>query len=999
MARNKMKKITAVFLFSLFLFMSACVGDETAPASGDTQAPSRGSLLTVTDIKYYEITFQWGEATDNTSSRERLRYRVVRSLNYDSINTVRECLAVEGADVILDWSDYVPSITMGGLVQSTTYYLSVLVKDEAGNIEIYYPRNVTTIANTAPTPGTQITYSNREKFTLTASWGAAKDGNYQSTDLAYRLVKAATAAAIDTVERALAVPAGDVVMDWSQWLTKDVTGLTESTRYYFAVIVKNPENKMSLYAPRMTTTKDETPPVVPVSPTIYANGRTMDTITVAWPAASDTLTYQSDLQYMVVRADNPDLIDTATEAVSGAAGITTVKGFSKNYTGVTDTGLAEYTGYYYAVVVKDEWENMEIYSPVLLRTLDVKDPVVQGEIEISNRTKNSMRVTWAQASDAEPGVNQANLQYRLVKASDPSKISEPKDAANTGDVVMEWKFGGGAGGLTWDMNDKTYYDVTGLTEGETYYFAVVVKDLDGNMSIYPPKGAATPDETPPTIGTGVIVSGERSTSLSVSWGEASDNITPEGNLQYKVVIASSSTAIDTKSEVEMIAATYPSTIPGIVLVDENLWKSDPGGKDWIISPPNGVRVTGFELGKTYHFAVLVKDAAGNTSFYMPNSGTTKESWEPIGEETFPLTSYEDSFSLKLNASNVPYVAYLEGETGIEGRVSVRKYNSGSWGLVGSAGFSGESAISVDLELGSDGTPYVVYKTTPVVQKIDETFVVIDGAISKVMKYDGDTWVNLGSPVTGVNQAHYIDIGIQTIDSIDTLFVAFSDLNNDYKVTAMNYIKPDLTWIWNTHGVFGDVSANPVVNSLVFNTSGVPYMVYQDKNSDATPVVKATVMRYFESSWELVGNAEFGSGEILYATLALDSSNVPYIALMNDVDASTGLNIIATVMKLNGSTWERVGSSDSLSGGQVSSLALAMGGTVPYVAFSDNVNSWKASVMKYTGGGTTGWEAIGSRGFTADSVGFLSLAIDSGGKPYMAYRDAANSNKLTVVVYQ
>lgn len=978
-----MKKITAVFLFSLFLFMSACVGDETAPASGDTQAPSRGSLLTVTDIKYYEITFQWGEATDNTSPRERLKYRVVRSSNYDSINTVRECLAVEGADVILDWSDYVPSITMGGLVQSTTYYLSVLVKDEAGNIEIYYPRNVTTIANTAPTPGTQITYSNREKFTLTASWGAAKDGNYSSGDLEYRLVKASSASSIDTVEGALAVPAPDVVMDWSKWLTKDVTDLTESTRYYFAVIVKNPSEKMSLYSPRMTTTKDETPPVVPVSPTIYANGRTMDTITVAWPAASDTLTYQSDLQYMVVRADNPDLIDTATDAVSGAAGITTVKGFSKNYISVTDTGLAEYTGYYYAVVVKDEWENMAIYSPVQLKTLDVLDPVVGSEIEISNRTKNSMRVTWGQASDAEPGVNQANLQYRLVKASDPSKISEPKDAANTGDVVMEWKFGGGAGGLTWDMNDKTYYDVTGLAEGETYYFAVVVKDLDGNMSIYAPKGAATLDETPPTTGSGIIVSDERSTSLKVSWGEAEDNKTPAGNLQYKLVIAETSAAIDMTTKVESITATYPPTIPGIVLV---------GGNEWMSYPENGITVTGLTLGNTYYFAVLVKDAAvpGNTSLYTPAGGTTKKSWEPIGAATFPLTSYNDSFTLKLNSSNVPYVAYLEGKEEIEGRVSVMKYESGTWSLVGSEGFSGEAATSVNLEIASDGTPYVVYKVASDTTPSDRR--------GRVMKYTGSGasgWEYLGSYIS-TTEAYFFGLALRPSDNMPA--VIFSDSTSNYQLNIQGYAPS----VWTQFGLLGEAATNPIVGSMAFSTADNLYVVYQDVTSPEppdTPVAKVSVQRYNGSSWSGVGDPEFGSGEILYAALALGSDNVPHVALMNDIDDTAGLNIIATVMKYNGADWELVGTSESLSGGQVSSLALAMGGTVPYVAFSDNVNSWKASVMKYTGGGTTGWEAIGSRGFTADSVGFLSLAIDSGGKPYLVYRDAANSNKLTVVVYQ
>nr|MBP7584234.1 fibronectin type III domain-containing protein [Spirochaetota bacterium] len=651
------------------------------------------------------------------------------------------------------------------------------------------------------------------------------------------------------------------------------------------------------------------------------------------------------------------------------------------YTSAKAVGLAEYTGYYFAVVVRDEWNNMAIYPPIQLKTLDVRDPVVGSGIVISNKTKNSMRVTWGQAADAVPGVNPADLQYRLVMASDPSKISDPKDAANTGDVVMEWKFGGGTGGLTWDMEDKTFYDVTGLAEGETYYFAVVVKDLDGNMSGYAPVGDATLDETPPSIGTGVVVADERSTSLKVSWGEADDNITPTENLQYKLVIADSSGAIDTKAKVEAISATYPSTIPGIVLV---------GGNEWMNHPEHGVTVTGLTLGNTYYFAVMVKDAAGNTSLYAPSGGTTKKSWEPIGEATFPLTSYNDSFSLKLNTSNIPYVAYLEGTMGIEGRVSVMKYNGGTWSLVGSAGFSGEAATSVNLEIASDGTPYVVYKVASDTTPSDRR--------GRVMKYTGSGasgWEYIGSYIS-TTEAFYCGLALRPSDNVPA--VIFSDSTSNYQLNVQSYVPS----VWTQFGLLAEAATNPIVNSIAYSTASNLYVSYLDPTSPvppATPVMKVTVQCYNGSAWSGVGDAKFGSGEIFYAALALGSDNVPYVALMNDIDPTTGLNIIATVMKLNGAAWERVGSNDSLSGGQVSSLTLAISGTVPYVAFSDNANSWKASVMSYTGGGTTGWEAVGSRGLTADSVGFLSLVIDSGGKPYMAYRDVANSNKLTVVVYQ
>jgi hypothetical protein len=51
------------------------------------------------------------------------------------------------------------------------------------------------------------------------------------------------------------------------------------------------------------------------------------------------------------------------------------------------------------------------------------------------------------------------------------------------------------------------------------------------------------------------------------------------------------------------------------------------------------------------------------------------------------------------------------------------------------------------------------------------------------------------------------------------------------------------------------------------------------------------------------------------------------------------------MKFDGTGWEAVGTPD-FSAGQVSSTSLAMYEGTPYVAYSDNVNSSKATVMKF-----------------------------------------------------
>ncbi|MBI5295028.1 MAG: S-layer homology domain-containing protein [Chloroflexi bacterium] len=99
--------------------------------------------------------------------------------------------------------------------------------------------------------------------------------------------------------------------------------------------------------------------------------------------------------------------------------------------------------------------------------------------------------------------------------------------------------------------------------------------------------------------------------------------------------------------------------------------------------------------------------------------------------------------------------------------------------------------------------------------------------------------------------------------------------------------------------------------------------------------------------------------------------------------------------LAASAWEQVGAA-GFSAGTTSytSLAIDSGGT-PYVVYQDWANNYKASVMKFNG---TAWEQVGSAGFSAGGASSTSLAIDSGGTPYVAYRDGGNSGNASVMKF-
>ena len=68
------------------------------------------------------------------------------------------------------------------------------------------------------------------------------------------------------------------------------------------------------------------------------------------------------------------------------------------------------------------------------------------------------------------------------------------------------------------------------------------------------------------------------------------------------------------------------------------------------------------------------------------------------------------------------------------------------------------------------------------------------------------------------------------------------------------------------------------------------------------------------------------------------------------------------MKFNGTNWVNVGN-EGFSAGEAdyTSLAFNSSNGVPFIAYSDYVNSQKATVMKFDG---TNWVNVGNAGFSA-----------------------------------
>jgi hypothetical protein len=103
-----------------------------------------------------------------------------------------------------------------------------------------------------PIPGTAITFSKIHSTSVTVGWGAATDKAIPAANLSYKLVRSIS----DNLDSLTDVETnGTVVMDWTtNTLTYTVIGLSASTTYYFAVLVKDATGNKALYTQQSLTT-------------------------------------------------------------------------------------------------------------------------------------------------------------------------------------------------------------------------------------------------------------------------------------------------------------------------------------------------------------------------------------------------------------------------------------------------------------------------------------------------------------------------------------------------------------------------------------------------------------------------------------------------------------------------------------------------------------------------------------------------------------------------
>jgi hypothetical protein len=241
--------------------LSASVEPSPSPspsvsASPDVTPPTVGAAISFEGLNYNSVTVKWGAATDDVTAASELKYKLVRATTLSDINTVAKAEAVTTSPgLVMDWTADVVSKLATGLTTGVTYYFAVLVQDAAGNMALYSLGStapVDQVAPTAPNGGVSVSFSNVTDNGLTVNWDAATDDGTTGTNLEYKVVRAVTTSAINTITNADAVTGSDLLMDWTANLTsKSFTGLTVGSTYAYTVLVRDSSGNKSLYIPKI----------------------------------------------------------------------------------------------------------------------------------------------------------------------------------------------------------------------------------------------------------------------------------------------------------------------------------------------------------------------------------------------------------------------------------------------------------------------------------------------------------------------------------------------------------------------------------------------------------------------------------------------------------------------------------------------------------------------------------------------------------------------------
>lgn len=459
----------------------------------DTTAPTFNGAETATPQSPTSVLVGYSPATDDVTPTPQIVYDLWLATTPAGLNLTGapNFTSAAGATTIL----------ATGLLPNTGYSFVVRARDQAGNRDT----NSNIVSTTTPPDTTPPTFAgaasvtNATNTSLTVTWAAATDNVTPQAQIQYQVCWSQSATQCSTSFTAMATVTGATAYI--------ANGLAPAKTYYFVVRAKDAANNVdsNVVVKSGSTTADVTPPTF--GGITGATGQSATTIQVSWAAGSDNVDAASALVYDVYYSLTPGgqnfLVPDAT-SVAGA-------------TSLVISGLTPATTYYFVIRARDTAGNRDsnVVQLSAATQADTTPPTFGGATTVTNATVTSLRVNWNPASDNT--TPPAGIVYLVCWSTTTS--------CTTTFVAMATTAPGAAN-----------YTANGLGPAKTYNFVVRARDaynnVDANTMVA--SGSTLADTTAPAFFGASSVSNASSTSLTVNWNAASDNVTTPANMIYRI---------------------------------------------------------------------------------------------------------------------------------------------------------------------------------------------------------------------------------------------------------------------------------------------------------------------------------------------------------------------------------------------------------------------------------------------------------------------------------
>lgn len=347
-----------------------------------------------------------------------------------------------------------------------------------------------------------------------------------------------------------------------------------------------------------------------------------------------------------------------------------------------------------------------------------------------------------------------------------------------------------------------------------------------------------------------------------------------------------------------------------------------------------------------------------------NDNTVNNSkWNYIGNPGFTSNAVE-YVSFARDSKNTLYVAYVDVTTN---KGNVMKYNGTNWVNVGSANFTPSDAEYISIATDNNDMPYVAYRDKAT------------GYKATVQKFNGSNWVNVGGAgfSSGLGKVNYTTIKFSKAGEPYVMYAEDTILIN-WVTTPWITVKKFNGTNWVNVGGERFTKGLPSFQSFAFDTNDIPFVSFSDIYG------KATVMKLNGNTWDTVGSSGFSPSNAYNVSLAIGSNNKIYVLFSGSQTDKLG------VYTFNGATWQAVGTPANSAFGppDYHSICVNENG-VPIIAF----NTVYAKSVGYR---QNSWGNMGNSNISGGNVEYIKVLLDTSDRPIVAYKDDANTGKISVM---